>query len=60
MGEYLSAYHLGVCVFRSVFTHAAFAFKNFSAHTFFGTYHGIRAIAFLDQSRQTPFQKLVI
>ncbi len=60
MGEYLSAYHLDICVFRSVFTNAPIALKNLSAHTVFGAYHGVRAIAFLDQSRQTPFQKLVI
>jgi len=54
MGEYLSAYHLGICVFWSVFTDATFASKNFSTNSIFGTSYGICAFAFLDQSRQTP------
>ena len=55
MGEYLSAYHLCVCIFWSIFTYAAIALKNLSTHTVFGAYHGVRALAFLDQRRQTPF-----
>ncbi len=54
MGEYLSAHNLGICVFRSVFTYATFAVKNFSTNSIFGTSYGICAFAFLDQSHQTP------
>lgn len=54
MGEYLPAYHLGICVFWSIFTHATFVVKNPCTHTVFGAYHGVCAVAFLDQSRQTP------
>ncbi len=51
MGEYLSAYHLGFCIFWSIFAYATFASKNFSANSIFGTRYGICTFAFLDQSR---------
>lgn len=40
--------------FWPIFTYATFVVENPRPHTFFSAYHGVRALAFLDKSRQTP------